>query len=103
MTWVTHDFVCETCGAVFEELYQRGEPVECLVCGSQDLQKQLCAPNLAAFSMASQERKSEILRTRSEKHTAREVAREPEKWGQAGIARQQTQKNTQVGYTGGKK
>lgn len=103
MAWVCKDFVCADCGAVFEELYEaRDESVfiECPSCGSHDTSAVMSAPNIGAFSAASLERRQEILKKRSEKHTAKEVAKEPERWGKTGIAKAQENRKPQVGYTG---
>jgi putative FmdB family regulatory protein len=97
------DFACDNCGSIFEELYSDGDPIVCPSCGSSNVEKQLACPNLAAYSIASTEMKKDMLLRRSYKHTAKEVAKEPERWGAAGVERQQAQKNPQVGYTGKKK
>lgn len=109
MGWVTSDFECKDCGHEFEEFYYRQHQddwadVECPACGGKDLTRLISAPNIAKFSIASPEQKASILKKRSEAHTAKEVAKTPEKWGQAGIDRQRQYRadRPQVGSSGKK-
>jgi putative FmdB family regulatory protein len=89
MAWKTDDFTCTACSHVFEELYDSRDidTLCCPECQSSALKKLLSAPNLAMFSIASPERKKHILKKRSEEHTTKQVAKEPERWGAAGIER----------------
>lgn len=89
MAWVTHDFQCDDCSHVFEEMYKRSEreQVQCPVCRSWDLTQLLSAPRLQSFSMLTPAQKRESLKRRSAEHTQRQIDKEPEKWGEAGLAR----------------
>ncbi len=89
MAWVRHDFECKKCKHVFDELYIRSErkKVECPECGSKSLKQLISAPGIASFSMMSPEQKRDHLKKRSADHTQKLIDKEPEKWGQEGIAR----------------
>lgn len=93
MVWINNDFYCKQCDLVFEELYKKHEEdtVTCWVC-KNSVEKLLSAPKLGTYSMASPEQKAQILRQRSENHTAKELAKEPERFGKAGIQRYQQNK-----------
>jgi putative FmdB family regulatory protein len=96
--WKSDDFECGNCGAVFDEMYKadRMNEVQCPECGSFDLAKLLAAPRLNAFSMMSPEHQRDSLMRRSRKHTQKEVDKEPERWGAAGVAR--SSRKIQSGY-----
>lgn len=103
MGWISKDFVCSDCGHMFDDIFDSREEnlqVECPHCGSMNTEMLLSVPNVGAFSAASPERQREILAQRSAKHTAKEVLKEPERWGQTGIEEAKKYKNPQVGYTG---
>ena len=72
------DFSCDSCPHVFEDLVSSGTTtVPCPMCG-KDAQKQMSAPRIALYN--TPETKAAALRKRSEEHTKKEVAREPEKF-----------------------
>jgi putative FmdB family regulatory protein len=89
MAWVTHDFECLDCLYVFEEMYKRSErdELECPECGSQNLKQWLSAPNLDTFSMMSAEQRVHSMKKRSADHTQKQIDKEPERWGEQGLAR----------------
>jgi hypothetical protein len=63
------------------------EDVECPECGSKELKQLISSPNLATFSMMSPEEKVASMKRRSAEHTQKQIDKEPERWGKAGIDR----------------
>lgn len=101
MGWIIHDYECE-CGWADERMVSRANrEIQCPDCFKK-LSPCLSVPNLGAYSMASTERKADILRQRSFKDTHKQLKKEPEKFGDEGIRRAR-EGHIQVGYTGKKK
>lgn len=94
MGWKVDDFICLDCGHEFEELYKDGEELVCASCSSSNLEKKLSMPGIGAFSAMPIERRAETLKKRSEEHTAKEIAKEPERFGEAGVERYQATRTT---------
>lgn len=88
MAWIVKDFVCPNCGHEFEELFKVGDEdnIPCPECGHSPVESVLSSPALGKFSMADRETKTEILKKRSFEHTKKEVIRNAEKFGDAGLA-----------------
>lgn len=103
--YVFDDFECRKCGHTWEEMYERGEEssVVCPSCGADKTQRLLATGNLAVFSIMSPEMQADHLRTRSAKHTAKELASTADKHGAPGIAAYNAIKNPSVGYRGSSK
>ncbi len=99
MAWIAHDFECDFCGHIFEELYRRDErdDIACPECASRTLVQLLAAPNIASFSLLDQDGRRQHLLERSAKHTQGLIDKEPEKFpDKIGIERRT--KKIQVGY-----
>ena len=79
-------FECKKCEEIWEDLVKEKES-PCPICETISKTTVITVPNLGKFSMASPEEKKRILKKRSEEHTTKEVRKEPERWGQAGIER----------------
>lgn len=90
MGWMSKDFQCLDCELEFEETFKSSErdQVECPHCFSRNLKVIiLTAPAIGAFSAKSAEAQRESLMKRSAEDTQKQVDKEPERWGQQGIAR----------------
>ena len=90
MGWIVKDFICNSCGITFEEIYKNGEEddVICVSCQSPNtIVVGLSSPALGTFSMADAAGRAEILKKRSADHTRKEVIKNADKFGGAGIAR----------------
>lgn len=90
MSWIVKDFLCNSCGTVFEELYKNGEEddVACLECGSSNTALAgISSPALGIYSIADAAGRAEILKKRSADHTKREVLKNADKFGAAGMHR----------------
>ena len=79
------EFNCENCSNVWEDLVEEKES-SCPECKQLSTTTSLSI-NLGAFSMLSPAAKAESLKRRSAEHTHRELKKEPERFGQAGIDR----------------
>lgn len=90
MGWLTKDFECQECGLEFEETYKSSDrdQLECPNCACKELKVIiLTAPAIGAFSAKNAEAQRESLMKRSAEDTQKQVDKEPERWGQQGIAR----------------
>jgi hypothetical protein len=90
MSWIVKDFVCNSCGEVFEELYKRGkeDEVNCVYCLSHNTSLNgISAPALGTFSMADAAGRASILKKRSEDHTRQTVLKNADRFGAAGYQR----------------
>lgn len=89
MAYKSHDFLCEDCGHEFEEFYKKSErdQLRCPKCGSAELKTLISTANVATFSIMSPEMQRHSLMERSAKHTQKEIDKNPEKFGGAGLAR----------------
>lgn len=87
MSWVLHDFECCKCTVVWEDLVDShaDHTSECPKCGEL-CPKIFSAANIAGFSLMDADSKRQALMKRSYNHTAKEVSKNPEKWGEAGIS-----------------
>jgi len=103
MGYKLFDFECLECG-IFEELVDDKDSwAECPECGVLVGQKVLAAPNLATYSIASPEQKSEILKKRSAEHSKREIRKDAEKFGAEGKKRAREGQIMSAGGLGKKK
>ncbi len=89
MAWKKDDFECSSCGNIFEELYKKDEidDVYCLSCGCPEVTKLLSCPNMQMMSAMTPEQQRETMMRRSAEHTQKQIDKEPERWGDAGMAR----------------
>ncbi len=89
MAWKTHEFQCSRCGHEFEEFYHTDSRplLECPACFCMDLVVLCSASNLATFSMMSGEQQIAHMKKRSSDHTQKQIDKEPERWGDEGMAR----------------
>jgi putative FmdB family regulatory protein len=88
--WIIKDIKCNECGLVFEEMYKREEEelIECPTCSSTDTAPDgISSPALGLYSIADAEGKRNILMERSAKHTMKEVVKNADRFGDAGLAR----------------
>ena len=86
MGYKVFDFEClnENCNNLFEDMVEGDSKVSsCPLCGSV-AESVLTAAKLGTFAMADQETKKKILLERSNKHTKKEVNKEPERFGLVG-------------------
>lgn len=85
MGWLVREFECGACGNEWEDLLKPQEKSQaCPKCGAKTKFK-LSAPGLALYSIADKAGKNAILQKRSTQHTIKEVSREAEKFGEAGV------------------
>lgn len=85
MAWMSREFECDSCGHEWYDILDSKETHDkCPNC--ETLTKfSLSAPNLALYSLQDKAGRKAILQKRSTEHTIKEVSREAEKWGEAGI------------------
>jgi putative FmdB family regulatory protein len=87
---IMKDFVCNDCGHKFEDFFKPSEEdkVVCLECGSNDISRDgLSFPSLGAWSMQDKAGRDATLKKRSADHTNREVVKNADRFGAAGMAR----------------
>jgi hypothetical protein len=78
-----YDFICEACDSTWEDLVE-GTTSPCPTCTLETQKAKLCQAKLAVFSIKTPEEKKRSLLERSYKHTAKELHKEPERFGQEG-------------------
>ena len=80
MSWRMRDFLCPFCDNEFESLVADTEETHyCSNCG-ETAEKIMSAPRIGLYEN-NPELKAKVLKKRSADHTAKEVAREHEKFG----------------------
>lgn len=84
MGWISREFECK-CGWFGDDLLKSDEPqvLDCPECGTE-LTPVLSAPAIGGYSIQDAAGRADILKRRSAEHTAKEMAKEPEKYGDAG-------------------
>jgi rRNA maturation protein Nop10 len=85
MAWMSREFECDSCGHEWYDIIDSKETHDkCPKCGKRT-KFSLSAPNLALYSLQDKAGRKAIMQKRSTEHTIKEVSREAEKWGEAGI------------------
>lgn len=87
------DFACNDCGHRFEDFFKPSEEdqVVCLKCGSSDVSRDgLSFPALGGWSMKDKEGRDNILKKRSADHTKKEVLKNADRFGAAGMERRES-------------
>lgn len=90
MGWLIKDFKCNDCDHVWEEMYKTEEEglVQCPACSSPNTEVDgISSPALGMYSIADAEGKKSILMKRSAEHTMKDVIKNADKFGEAGLAR----------------
>lgn len=94
MGWIVKDFECSGCGNVYEDLVSTSteEVPSCPQCEGVDVSPVLSCPNIASFSIMEPAERAKSLKKRSAEHSLKQLAKEPEKFGKAGVAQYQASK-----------
>lgn len=94
-----HDFYCKICDLEWEDLTDDGLSV-CPFCDTETTRLVQCTGKLAAFSLLSQDGKRQEMLRRSAEHTAKELKKEPERFGAEGVKRARMGQVRSVGGLG---
>ncbi len=81
-----HDFKCEDCNREWEDLSD-DETSPCSECGVITTKLVQCTGNMGGYSILDDDRKRQMMLTRSAEHTMKELKKNPEQFGEEGIKR----------------
>jgi hypothetical protein len=80
------EFYCEECDREWEDLTD-DETSICEQCNTKTERQKICSGKFGAWSVMDEDGRRQSLLRRSAEHTAKELRKEPEKFGPEGVRR----------------